>query len=264
MFEGFEFLQNMPQQIVDNMTFTAANIPCIIAYVLVMTGGFLVWFPGFSCCLREKRSPYPIWMHCWYISGDFLGTIFFWYLAVQYDFFYVFVIFGIGLPLWMCLEAFNIYQAIKNEKEEQFQLYYANPVTSNQAWSRVVAMVIFFTSFNLLVYVLLGGIENAPLFIVYPFTNFILSTGPMALWNQRAAKGTRYGNSVILQIIILIEIILTILPPGFGWWTTVSPAFDNPFYYAFGVICVIFSINNLKNLLKLPPKEPINGKKCVW
>lgn len=43
------------------------------------------------------------------------------------------------------------------------------------------------------------------------------------LWAERGAKGTREGNSVGLQILILAQVTVTWMPPGLGWWTSVSP-----------------------------------------
>lgn len=54
------------------------------------------------------------------------------------------------------------------------------------------------------------------------------------------------------------------MPPGIGWWTSVSPLFDTPVYYVFGAICSVIGIINLVKLLKLPPKQAVDGKKPVW
>ncbi|MEZ7897743.1 MAG: hypothetical protein QMB98_02885, partial [Flaviflexus sp.] len=169
-----------------------------------------------------KKSPYPIWMHCWYWSVDVVGTIVFWRLAFEYDFFWVFTAFGIALPIWVGLETWSLINGVRDEREEQFQRFYSHPVTSKDAWIRVGTMLALFLGLNTWIFYLLGGIANAAPFFFYPLTNFILSTGPAMLWAERGAKGTREGNSVGLQILILAQVTVTWMPPGLGWWTSVS------------------------------------------
>jgi hypothetical protein len=121
--EYMDYLANMPQQIMDATAFVPENIKNFIALALCMTFGYLLYVWAVRLLIVEKVDPYPIWLHSWMITIDIIGTITFWKLAFTYDFFWLFLLFGIGLPIWVFMEAYCIYKGVKNARQEHFGLF---------------------------------------------------------------------------------------------------------------------------------------------
>lgn len=84
--------------------------------------------------MRENIDPYPVYLHCWMITIDCIGTITFWMLLSQHlnvaDIVggaWVFVLFSCGLPVWVFMEAKSIIHDIKDETSRQ--IYFGGQVT---------------------------------------------------------------------------------------------------------------------------------------
>ena len=110
-----DFLKDVPGQVMEVMAFQPGTLipvhpEALIAMLLCMTFGYLLYVQALRIMVREKVDPYPIWLHCWMISIDFTGSIMSWQCAIEHGFFWVFVLFGIGLPIWVCMEAICIYK----------------------------------------------------------------------------------------------------------------------------------------------------------
>ena len=84
--------------------------------------------------MRENIDPYPVYLHCWMITIDCIGTITFWMLLSQHlnvaDIVggaWVFVLFSCGLPVWVFMEAKSIIHDIRDETSRQ--IYFGGQVT---------------------------------------------------------------------------------------------------------------------------------------
>lgn len=94
-----DFLKDVPGQVMEVMAFQPGTLipvhpEALIAMLLCMTFGYLLYVQALRIMVREKVDPYPIWLHCWMISIDFTGSIMSWQCAIEHDFFWVFVLFG--------------------------------------------------------------------------------------------------------------------------------------------------------------------------
>lgn len=258
------YLLHMPEQLIKHMTFNQQNAGTIIAWVLCMTFGYLLYTQALKQIIREKVDPYPLFLHCWMITIDSIGTVTFWTLAVHYHFFWLFVLMGIGLPIWVLLEGYCIYYGVKNHRQEEFGDLAKGKVSERQTAIWAIGMIALSFTVNMWVLSLVGGINNAAIFISYPFTNFVFTYWTWRTWTKRAISGTRYGNSMGLQWVILIQETLMWVP-GLSWYLKVTPFFNEPWYYLIGIGATCLAAYNMYHLAQLPPKEKVvNGKKTVW
>ncbi|AGK55218.1 hypothetical protein B1NLA3E_17370 [Bacillus sp. 1NLA3E] len=259
-----DYLANMPQQIIDAMTLVPENTGNIIAWILCMTFGYLMYVWPIRIMLREKVDVFPIWLHCWMITIDIIGSLTFWKLAFAYDFFWLFVVMGIGLPIWVCMEAICISFGVKHNRQEEFGLLSKEPISEKTAWIYALGMVVVAFSVNAYALAMLGGADNAAIFIIYPFTNYVFAYWTWKFWERRGAENTRAGNSMGVQLFIVIQIALMWIP-GLSWYLAVSPFFDTPWYYLCGIVTTALACYNMYRCSKHPKKELLpNGKKPIW
>ena len=54
------YLQHMPEQLIQHMTFSQQNIGTIISWVLCMSFGYLLYTQALKQIIREKVDPYPL------------------------------------------------------------------------------------------------------------------------------------------------------------------------------------------------------------
>ena len=259
-----QLLYGVPEYITQVLAFKAENIPAFIALMACSTGGFLLYIWAMRLTIKEKCDPYPLWVHCWMISWDCIGTAMSIYLAFHYDFFWVFVMFSFCEPIWVLMEAFCIYNDIKLQRQEEFGDIVKGEVTVQRATLYALVMIVAGFAVNLWAFSLLGGAISG-LWIICPFTNYVFAFWCWRRWRQRGAKyGDRTGNSMGLQIILTVEIFL-MWCPGLSIWTIICPVNQNPFFYFCGITASVIAVANLIYTAKLPKKGLLpNGKKPVW
>lgn len=265
-----DYLANVPEQVMEVMAFQPGSIipihpEAFVAMLLCMTFGFLLYIQALRIMFREKVDPYPLWLHCWMISIDSTGTIMSWQCAFEHDFFWLFVLFGLFLPVWVCMEAICIYNGVKKHRQEEFGRLVKGEVTLKTAWIYTIGMIIVGLSVNLWAETLLGGFSNWSVFLIWPFTNYVFAYWTWRFWKEEAAKtGTRHRNSMGLQWIITIQITLMWVP-NLSWYLFLTPYLNTPAYYFCGIVASALAIYNLVQCSKLPKKETLsNGKKAIW
>lgn len=245
----------MVQELIDSYTHNPWLI-CISAFAFFI--GYMEYIYSFRLVIQEKSAPYPVWMHTFYFAHDFTGAIVFFWLAMNHDWFWFFTAASIALLIWNCFEVFNLYKAIKVERQEIWGKFYDEPVTAKQAMFRVVGQIaLMFAIVNLFRVFM----DDVAMFKWFAFTNILMAVAPGYLWNERKS---RRGTSVGLAIIIFIGTVNTFLPPGFGMWTTASTYFDQPWFYITGVVASLYALRNVIMVWKYPEKERIGGKKAIW
>lgn len=231
----------------------------LILAAISFIGGYGLYIYSFLLTIREKKAPFPFWMHVFYLAHDITGAFVFGIAAYHNHWFWFFSGTAIALLVWNCFEIFNIVMGIKHERQEIWGRYYDSPVTTRQAITRTVwLLALMFAVVNIFrVYM-----QDEVMFKWFSLTNAIMAVFPGFLWNQRKSRA---GSSVGLAILIVLVSANTFLPPGFGMFTTASPFFDQPWFYITGVICTAFAILHLVMLLGYPPKEAAAGeKKSIW
>jgi hypothetical protein len=220
--------------------------------------GYLEYIYSFRLVIRERSAPYPVWMHTFYLAHDATAAVVFYLLARSHDYFWFFSLASVALLIWNAFELFNLYMAVKVERQEIWGKFYDKPVTVAQAVRRIVGQVAL-----MLVIVNLFRVfmNDEVMFKWFAFTNILIAVAPGYLWNERRS---RRGSSVGLSIVILVGTVNTFLPPGYGMWTTASTYFDQPWFYVTGVVVSAYALRNVLMLLGFPAKAPIFGRSPIW
>lgn len=220
--------------------------------------GYLEYIYSFRLVIRERLAPYPVWMHTFYFAHDLTGAIVFFNLAQQYEFFWFFTGASIALMIWNCFELFNLYMAVKVERQDIWGKFYNRPVTKTDAVLRILGQIVL-----MLVVVNLFRVfmDDQVMFKWFAFTNILIAVAPGYLWAERKSRD---GASVALALIIFIGTVNTFLPPGWGMWTTALSYFDQPWFYMTGVVVSAYALYNLIMLWRLPAKVSADGRKPIW
>ncbi|AVK49342.1 hypothetical protein AXY43_15790 [Clostridium sp. MF28] len=232
------------------------NLIIISAFTFLI--GYVEYIYSFRLVIREKSAPYPIWMHTFYLAHDFTGSVVFFMLAKNNNWFWFFTTASVALLIWNCFELFNLYMAVKVERQEIWGKFYDSPVTVRQAILRIMGQVALMA---VVVNLFRVFMNDEVMFKWFAFTNILIAVAPGYLWNERKS---RKGSSIGLAIVIFIGTVNTFLPPEYGMWTTASKYFDQPWFYITGVIVSLYALRNVIMLLRFPIKEKNDGKKVIW
>ena len=272
-----DYLQDFPMQIMQNMSFEKGHIMNIIAMCLCCTFGYLLYTVAGRVRKREDIDPYPVYLHCWMITMDSIGTITFWRLLAMYHTkeallggAWVFLFFSIGLPIWICMEARSIHHTIKSPTQRALNfgrlVKDGEELTENKARFWCYGTIAVSAFFNLYALSMLGGIANCAIFLAWPITNYVFALWTWRFWQTRAAElGTRKYQSMALHIVILIQISLMWIP-GLSWYLALTPFLHTVWYYLGGIAMSALAAYNLYKCAKLPKRDETleNGKKPVW
>lgn len=245
------------QEILNAFSFDNPDIVGVmIAFAIANTIGLLEYIWAVRLNVREKCTPFPAWMHTFFFAHDFTAACVFIWLAFQTNFFWLFLVYGGGMVIWTILELINLRTVAVYEPNEAF----GPSVTTKQAAFYLVLQTACMFAFVNLVRYLTGDIA---MFIWLPITNFVMAVGPGYVLLRR---NSRKGSSVFIYIMIVAGTIFNFLPAPIGLFTTVLPnVFNQPIWFAVGVVCVIVSIVNLVKICKLPAKKQLPGeKKPIW
>lgn len=231
----------------------------LILSAILFAGGYGFYVYSFLLTIREKKSPFPFWMHVFYLAHDITGAVVFACAAYHHQWFWFFSATAIALLIWNGFEIFNIVMGIKYERQEIWGRYYPDPVTIRQAMTQTVWLAALMLAIVNLFRVFMN---DEIMFKWFAWTNAVMAVFPGFLWNQRQSRA---GSSVGLAILIVFISVNTFLPPGFGMFTTASRVFHQPWFYVTGVVCTAFAIKHLVMVLKYPAKQASPGQpKPIW
>lgn len=241
----------------DNPEFVGILVAALIAFLI----GYIEQFLSIIMIKQEKHGAFPMPLNTFYLAHDFLTGVIFLFLGFYNNFFYIFMILGIGMFIWNFTEIYDMYDYVKNNREETFRGMFFGELTTKKCIAELIAETLAFTVFILLMIVLM----NDPTFIKwFMITNILIAVCTGYYWTRNK---TCRGASKLLSLVILVGTINTFLPVGLGWWTSLYPTiFDTPLFYLMGVVSVCFAIKNVWIVFKKLPEKPkrLDGKKTVW
>ena len=250
-----DYIIGVPQRLIECMSFDTANIiPYFIPFILCMTFGYLLYTEAGNVWKKEGIEVYPVYMHCWMISFDITGTVLSIYMWVTNGFFWLWALWAIAFPIWIVMEALSIYRSCKSPEIRQmnFGRTSCKPISEKTALLYCGVMIVICFFLNNWVYSLLGGWENFPYYLIIPFSNYVFALWTWRWWSERAAEtGTREGQSMKLQVIILIQITLMWVP-GLSWYTATMPCNHNIWFYIIGILMTCLAAYNTYKCYKLP------------
>ncbi len=248
-------------QLID--AFTLDNWPLLVSAAVTFLLGYLEYMYSFALIRREKRAPFPVWMHTFYLAHDSSWAIIMLLAASRYDWNWFLTACGLALMVWNVFEVYNIYKVLTIERQEVFGGVVKGRVTLGQAVLFVVLQVAVFYA---LVNILISFMGEGSVLQWFLFTNMLMAAAPGVLWMKRGAQeNTRTGASMGLAIVILIATINTFLP-GLNMWVLSMPeVFSTPVFYLTGVVFVAIAAFHLYTLSKLPAKTPTKEiPRPVW
>ena len=227
-----------------------------VAFAIANAIGLLEYIWACRLAVREKRTPFPVWMHSFMFAHDLTAGIVFAFLAVQYNFFWLFTIYAAGMLAWTCMEIFNLSMSVKYEAEETWG---AGTSTQSAIANTVLQAMVMIAFVNIMRYLM----NDTAMFHWLPMTNFVMAVAPGYILLKRQS---RQGSSVMLYIFIVIGTAFNFAPAGIGLFTTAMPwVYDNPIWYAVGAVCLIVAVWNLVKIIKMPAKPQATGeKKPIW
>lgn len=247
---------NFFDQLVNAYTFD--NVSLLVVSAITFAFGFWEYIYSFRLVFREHTSPFPIWMHTFYIAHDSTFAVLFFIEASKRNWNWFCLAVSIALVVWNAFEFVCVYYAIKYEREEIFGGYVAGEVTERKALLLIIAQTIAMYG---IVWMIIMYVGKGCFFQWACVTNMVMAAGPTTLWMKRR---DRRGMSIGLALVILAGTINNFLPCSM--FATVFPeVFRHPTYYITGVIFVAIAVSNVM-IVKSKPAKPYsgNGKKPIW
>lgn len=214
--------------------------------ILAMGFGFVQYIYCFIMTKRDKCSPFPVYMHAYYLAHDFLFVTLFYQWFHEYDSI-VFQVVWLGMVAFNIFEIHALYEAVKYEHQETFGKYYDKPVTTKQASLWIGAMTLM--SFAILSCAR-TFVDDKLMFVVFISTNTMMAIGPALMMRQRRK---RRKGSLGLAFFIILGTIATFLPEGLGMYTTADPDFfARPWFFILGASCLLVAIWHFAVVARLP------------
>ncbi len=240
-----------PENFIKHLTPGSSTfIPTLIAVVLAVIFGLLVYIFPIILTETEHLGPYPLWLHTFYCAADFMGIWVFLRAFITYDHFYMFGLLSLGEAIWVAMEIYCLQRALTYEKDINWK-----PGTPFNAAVRdvIFQVILFFVGLNLL----RAELNDPTMWKFWIFTQVLITTVPGLVLEKR---GYRKGNSRLLNI-CFICVALVSFNPWCNMWTAISPEFfsmsENPWFYIMGVVCLFFAIRGFVIYEKLPEKPAI-------
>lgn len=220
---------------------------------LAMGFGFVQYIYCAVITRRDRISPFPVYMHTYYLAHDLMFVLLFQRWFVEYDS-WAFRVMWVGFLIFNVFEVYSLAQAVKYERERDFGRWFSKGVTVRQATIAVSVM-------SAVAFVFLGTarsfLDDKLMFCVFITTNVMMAIGPALYTFQRK---DRVRGSIGLAFFIVLGTIATFLPQGLGMYTTGDPDyFNRPWFFVLGATCLIIAVWHLVTVRRLPLRSPSPG-----
>ncbi|HTZ69019.1 MAG TPA: hypothetical protein VMB71_00060, partial [Acetobacteraceae bacterium] len=170
--------------------FRLDNVPLLAIAALTFLFGYLEYVYSFALILREKKAPYPIWMHTFYLAHDSSWAVILFGAAASHHWNWFLTATAIALVIWNFFEIFNIYMALTVERQEIWGEYYPGKVTLGNA---LISVLLQLASFYCLVNILIGFMGPGSILQWFLFTNMLIAAAPGVLWMRRGRRDNSRG-----------------------------------------------------------------------
>jgi hypothetical protein len=240
--------------IIDFTAKNAENRSYQLVSVSTMATGFIQYFLALYSIYRDGKSPFPLWMHIFYLAHDSTWSYVFAREAPNYDYHSWLTTKAIALAVWSLLEVCCIYHAVFI-KHEGLLSPKQDPERFHQALVQTVLVLLAFYT----VVIIPINIMGPECWLHWGMvTNVVMAVGPGPYWLQR---GSREGTSFSLASAILFGTVQTFWPYS-AWVYELPSVFDNHVYYWSGAIITTVAAYNLYILITLPAKDAKSLKRA--
>jgi len=228
------------------------------AAIVAIAVGYIYYVYAFRIARREKVSTVPVWLHAFFLADDSTAAVVFFNAARNHDWFWFYILFAVGMLVWVGFEIYCIWFALKHERLT-LTGDRVPPLSMKQGWAYAGALYLVSLCVVNLVRTWTG---DEVMMIMFTVCNILAVTVPPIYWLK---SPTREGASMGMAINMILIAFTNFLPPGFGWWTTASAYFDHPVWYVSGVVITGYAIAAAVMLSKKPAKVQIPGQpKPIW
>jgi hypothetical protein len=216
---------------------------------LAMGFGFIQYVYCAVITRRDRVSPFPVYMHAYYLAHDFMFVLLFRQWFSEYDS-VAFRAMWLGFVVFNVFEVYSLVQAVRHERQHDFGRWFGGQVTARQAGVALAAMTV-------VSFVFLGTarsfLDDKLMFCVFITTNVMMAIGPALYTFQRK---DRVPGSIGLAVFIVLGTIATFLPEGLGMYTTGDPAyFNRPWFYVLGATCLVVAVWHLVIVRRMPLRQ---------
>lgn len=240
--------------------FRPDNTPLLIIGSITFAIGFLQYIYSVRLLVREKLSPFPVWMHTFYVAHDSTWAFLFYVASGNYHHNPVFMAVSIAHVVWVLLEIFSLVLIVRFDvsRREQFGLYFGDNVSHGQAVLMILGqLAAFYPLMNLGVHFMGEGSYMMTAIL----TQFIMAIGPGVLWMRR---GSRAGNGIGVALCIIASTVVSFQPLSM-WVIAMPEVFDTPWFYLMGAACLAITLFYLKTVASFPAKQAgADGRKSIW
>lgn len=222
--------------------------------------GFLQYVYSIRLLVREKLTPFPVWMHTFYIAHDSTWAFLFFFASAHYQWNPIFLFTSLAHVVWVLLEIFSLVLIVRfdNSRREQFGMHFGPNVTRNQAVLAIVGqLAAFYTLMNLCVHFMGEGSYMMTAIL----TQYVMALGPGLLWMRR---GSRAGGGMGIAFCLIASTAISFQP--WSMWVIAMPSiFDTPWFYLMGVVCLVISVSYAVMVSRFPAKLPSgDGRRPIW
>lgn len=240
--------------------FTLDNIPLITVGAITFAIGFIQYIYSLRLLNREKYSPFPCWMHTFYVAHDSTWAVLFFIASRHYDWNPLFMVISVAHVVWVLLEIYNLVQLVRfnGYRQEQFGLYFGEGVTKQQAIMVIIGQICaFYTLVNVTHYFI--GIGAYMMTAI--LTQYVMALGPGILWMRRKS---RLGGGMGIALAIIASTVISFQP--WSMWVIAMPdVFNTAWFYLMGLVCLVVSVSYAVMVSHFPAKVPTtDGKKAIW
>lgn len=161
----------------DNPGFVGILVAALIAFLI----GYVEQFLSIIMIKKEKHGSFPMPLNTFYLAHDFLTGVIFLILGFMNSFFYIFMVLGIGMFIWNFTEIIDMYDYVKNNREETFRGMFFGELTAKKCVLEIVAETLAFAVFILLMIVLMDD----PVFLKwFMITNILIAVCTGYYWTK--------------------------------------------------------------------------------
>lgn len=223
--------------------------------------GYVQYVYAISLMLRERRSPMPYWMHCFYLAHDSSWSYLCGKAAPLYDNHWLLRAISTALGIWATLEVFCIYKTITVEREEVFGRMFGKDASLRQILAYTALLQAAMYCVVLMFIDFVGQDRWDGIFQWFAYTNVLIIVGPTNLWLER---GSRHGLAMGLAVTNVLCAVFTFTP--WSMWVAALPeVFDNRVYYTTGLVMFLYSIYMCWVVGRYPEKRAgKTGQAPIW
>ncbi|MBT8339996.1 MAG: hypothetical protein HKP58_10390 [Desulfatitalea sp.] len=227
------------------------------AAFVAITVGYIYYVYSFLLIRRDKKSSIPLWLHVFFLADDTTACVIFFLAAMKYNWYWFYVMFSVGMFIWIFFELYCIRFALLNERQEIRGG--DKPVTMKQG---IVYVIALYAVSMVVVNMIIVWTGDEVMMQMFTICNILAVTVPPLYWWR---SKTREGACLGFALNNIFIAFTNFLPPGYGWWTTGSSYFDHPMWYIAGVVLTLYTIGAFIMLKNKPPRATLAGqKKSLW